>query len=117
MGKKINTPFELFGIEVGKGWWPLVEPIYNRIKQLNTEGAGIEISQVKEKYGMLCIYVHGAPDGIYEMIRDAERKSIHLCEDCGKPAVRVVREHSWIYTLCPDCLAKRGIKVVINALK
>lgn len=25
---ELPTSFELFGVEVGKGWWPLVEPIY-----------------------------------------------------------------------------------------
>lgn len=106
------TPFELFGVEVHKGWWPLIEPIYQRIQQLNSEGAGIEISQIKEKFGMLCIYVHHAPDEIYDMIRKAEEQSIHICEDCGEPAERVFGEHKWIYTLCAKCLEKRGIKVV-----
>lgn len=109
---KLKTPFELFGVEVGKGWWPLVEPIYNRIQELNAVGASIEITQIKEKWGELCIYVSGAPDEIYEMIRDAEKKSIHVCEDCGAPTERVVGNCNWIYTLCPSCLNKRGIKII-----
>ena len=111
MKKKLYTPFELFGVEVHKGWWPLIEPIYNRIQQLNVEGAGIEITQIKEKWGELCIYVSSAPDEIYEMIREAEELSIHICEDCGQPAERVWSTTGWIYTLCPDCLAERKIKV------
>jgi len=106
------TPFELFGVDAGKGWRPLIEPIYQRIQQLNAEGANIEVSQIKEKFGMLRIYVHNAPDEIHEMILGAERQSIHICEDCGEPAKRVVGEHKWIYTLCPKCLEKRGIKVI-----
>lgn len=108
---KLYTPFELFGIEVDKGWWPLVEPIFNRIKELNEAGAHIEIDQVKEKWGELCVCVSGAPDEIHDMIREAEKKSVHICEHCGKPAERVINEHSWIYTLCPDCLKERDIKV------
>ena len=69
----IPTPFELFGVEVGKGWWPLVEPIYNRIQELNEADANIEITQIKEKWGELCFYVSGAPDEIYDMIREAEK--------------------------------------------
>lgn len=109
---KLYTPFELFGVEVGKGWRPLVEPVYNRIQELNAQGANIEITQIKEKFGMLCIYVHNAPKEIHDMIRDAEAKSVHICERCGKPAGRVKSKSSWIYTLCPDCLEERGIEVV-----
>lgn len=108
---RLFTPFELFGIEVNEGWWPLIKPIYNRIQELNKSGANIEINQIKEKWGELCIYVSSAPEEIYNMIRDAEQRSIHICEDCGKPAESVISTHSWIYTLCPECLKKRGIKV------
>ncbi len=111
---KLCTPFELFGIEVGKGWWPLVYPIYHKIQELNKSGAKIEIRQVKEKWGALCIYVSGAPDEIRNMIREAEEKSIHVCEQCGKPAEPVISVRRWIYTLCPDCLRERGIEVDIT---
>lgn len=108
------TPFELFGVEVGKGWRTLVEPIYNRIQELNKAGAHIEIRQVKEKWGMLCIYVSGAPDEIHDMIRDAQQKSVHICERCGLPAERVISKSRWIYTLCPDCLKARDIEVDVT---
>ena len=109
--KNLPTPFELFGIEVGKGWWRLVGPIYDRIQELNKAGAEIEITQVKEKYGELCIYVSGAPDEIWDMIKQAEKKSIHICEHCGKAGERVISRSSWIYTLCPECIQEKGIKV------
>ncbi len=107
----IPTPFELFGVEVGKGWWPLVEPIYNRIQELNVQGAQIEIAQIKEKFGALCFYVHNAPEEIHDMIREAEKKSICICEQCGKPGKRVLGKHRWIYTRCPDCIMEEGIEV------
>ena len=106
------TPFELFGVEAHKGWWPLVTPIYERIQQLNAEGADIEITQIKEKFGHLRIYVHNAPEEICELIREAEEQSLHICEDCGAPAERVVGNNVWIYTLCAKCLKKRGIRTV-----
>lgn len=107
----LPTPFELFGVEVGKGWWPLVQPIYNRIKELNKAGAHIEIDQIKEKWGELCIYVSGATEEIDEMIREAEEKSRYICEQCGKPGERIISSTSWVFTLCPDCIKKRGIEV------
>ena len=112
MKHKLHTPFELFGVEVGKGWRPLVEPIYNRIQELNEQGADIEITQIKESWGELCFYTHKATAEIMEMIEEAREKSIHTCEDCGKPAVRICSKTGWIYTLCPDCLKERKIQVL-----
>ena len=112
MKEKLPTPFELFGVEVEKGWWPLVEPIYNRIQELNEQGADIKITQIKEKFGMLCLYVNHAPSEIRDMIRAAEAQSIHICERCGRPAKRIISTWNWIYTLCPDCLKERGITVL-----
>lgn len=107
-----KTPFELFGMEVHKGWWPLVEPIYKRIQELNAAGANIEITQIKEKFGALRIYTHNTTEEIDAMIKKAEEQSIHICEDCAGPAVRVIGNYKWIYTLCPNCLKKRGITIV-----
>ncbi len=111
MEKKLYTPFELFGCEVGKGWRPLVEPIYNRIQELNEQGAGIEITQIKEKWGELCIYLSGYTEELEKMIKQAEEKSIHICETCGKPGERVISRFSWIYTRCPECIKEEKIKV------
>ena len=107
----MDTPFELFGIECGPGWRPLVEPIYKRIQELNAQGAGIEITQIKESWGELCIYVNNAPSEIVDAINEAREKSIHICAHCGRPAERIYDTTGWIYTLCPDCLKKRGVNV------
>ena len=111
MEKEIRTPFEIFGVEVEKGWRPLVEPILRRIGELNAGGAGIEVTQVKEKYGALRFYTGPAPAEIQEMIAAAEEKSVTVCERCGAPAERIVSTSHWIYTLCPDCLKEKGITV------
>ena len=108
---ELLTPFELFGMEVSKGWWPLVEPIFNRIQELNAQGHNIEISQIKEKWGELCIYTTGETDEIWDMIQVAEEKSHHICEVCGKPGERIISETSWIYTRCTNCIKKEKIKV------
>ena len=105
------SPFELFGIEVEKGWRPLAEPILQRIEELNTKGAAIEITQIKEKWGALCIYLSEYPEELQKMIQEAEEQSIRTCMNCGKPAQRIWGDNGWIYTLCPDCLAARKIKV------
>ena len=110
--KYIPTPFELFGFEIGKGWMPLVEPIIKKIQELNQQGIDIQITQIKEKFGELCVYLSAYTEELEQMIRDAEKKSIHICENCGKPAQRVWGNYGWIYTLCQDCLEERKIKII-----
>ncbi len=109
--KKLPSPFELFGLEIGKGWLPLVDPILLKIEELNSHGANIKIEQIKEKWGMLSVYLSDYPDELEIMIKAAEEQSTHTCMNCGKPAQRVWGNQSWIYTLCPECLAARKIKV------
>ena len=117
--KSIPTPIELFGLEIGKGWRPLVEPILQKIEELNAAGANIRITQVKEKWGELCVYLSSYTPELEEMIDEAARKSVTICENCGKPAQRVWGNYGWIYTLCPACLAARKIKVTgpVNSKK
>ncbi len=107
----LRTPYELFGVEVEKGWVPLVKPIIERIQTLNAQGAGIEITQIKEKWGELCVYLNRYPEGLDRMIQDAAEKSKRVCEHCGKPARRIFSTTGWVHTLCPDCLRERGIQV------
>ncbi len=109
---ELKTPFELFGLEVGKGWLPLVEPIVNRIQELNEQGADIEIVQVKEKWGELCIYLSSYTPELKAMVDEATRKSVSICENCGKPAQRVWGNYHWVYTLCPKCLKARKIRIL-----
>lgn len=106
------TPYELFGIEIGKGWMPILEPVIKRIEELNEQGANIKITQIKEQWGALCVYLSCYTEELEKMIRAAEEQSVRTCENCGKPATRVWGKYRWIYTLCPDCLIARKIKVI-----
>ena len=112
IGKTIEYAMnEIYGWRVGPGWAPLLQPILLRIEQLNEDGANIQITDVKEKWGLLKVYADGATDEVYAMIDDAEEKSAHICQDCGAPAETIMSTTGWYYTLCPACLAKRGIKI------
>ena len=91
-----KTPYELFGREVGPGWLKFVLPL---IKRCNDEG--VEILQIKEKFGTLRFYVGGASDEIHDAIDEAERLSEITCERCGEPGT--LRRNSWLATLCDKC--------------
>ena len=86
----MKTPIELFGIECGNGWHPLLEPICEYILKYNSGKDGsehIELTQVKEKWGFLHIYTSRATEELRKLISDAEQKSKTICETCGNPGI------------------------------
>lgn len=129
----LKSAYELFGADCGDGWKPLYQPVIELCKALD-----IEIRQVKEKFGLLRIYIGGVnatyADAIYGAIDDAERRSAHICEDCGYEdevvfkidtpitpchcntyAGKVTTEGTngsfWICTLCGDCRIKAALRL------
>jgi hypothetical protein len=111
---KLASPFELFGVECGPGWYGLVYPIILYVNKWNDtapEEKKIEIGQIKEKFGRLEIYVHNVPDEIsdevYGMIKKARAESLKICEECGTTTDVGITMRGWLFTLCKDCLAKR----------
>lgn len=88
------------GFDCGKGWLGIVEPIIAMC-----EAKGIEVHQIKEKFGGLRFYVGGLTDELRAAIDDAEAQSFKTCERCGAPGSR--RGGSWIKTLCDGCCAVR----------
>lgn len=105
---KPEEPFELFGVECGKGWNKLIEPLFKWIENYNNEHPDdqIEIQQVKEKFGGLRFYVSHAPDELHRMIIKAEGDSYGICEVCGSK-IDVGYTSGWIQTICRKCIQKR----------
>lgn len=103
------TPMELFGIECGKGWMSLVEPLY-----IECTRHGGTILQIKEKFGGLRFYyspgMGNFDDPFWQQFQTkvdkAESDSYTICEDCGKPGVR--RMNGWIRTLCDTHAKEHG---------
>nr|AGS52920.1 hypothetical protein [uncultured bacterium contig00019] len=98
---KVFSPYELFGIEIGLGWYGLLLPVIKEIddyNKLNPDNK-ITIEQIKEKFGTLRIYASGCPDYIKKMIIKAEDESAHICEFCGVRC-KTVQINNWYWTLC-----------------
>ena len=75
------------GFDIGKGWAPLLIELLDKIQMLvnnNPEYADVEIVQVKEKYGELCVYLNYYYKEIEDIIDEYEEKSCYICEVCGK---------------------------------
>lgn len=72
----VKTPYEEFGIQCGRGWAELYEPLIQRCQR-----EGVEVQQVKSKYGHLRIYVgDNASDELLAAIREATVRSLDVPE-------------------------------------
>jgi len=59
-------------------------------------------SQIKEKYGSLCLYTMG---GQPRMIHHLELLSHITCERCGERQAGTI-DDGWVFTVCEDCAKK-----------
>jgi hypothetical protein len=90
--RKINTVLEFIS--------PV---IHNRVKcKCQThEHAHPCALQVKQKFGILRFYMRGGSPEMNELINEADRKSLTICEGCGNPGK--IRQDTWISVLCDEC--------------
>ena len=89
-----------FGWQCGKGWYPLIEELIDKLQMIeNKQHIGLEITEIKEKYGGLRVYTNIGTDEIWDLIDGYERKSFTICEQCGKPG-SLRNNHGWFTTLC-----------------
>jgi len=86
----------LFAKGAPAGWQSLVDPL---IERCNAEG--VQILQVKEKFGGLRFYTGGGESpALTRAIEDAEAASKRICEVCGQPGY--IRGARWLRALCDD---------------
>lgn len=114
MNTELKTPYQLFRIECGKGWLPIVTPVVEFIEEYNHthEESSIEIVQIKEKWSQLEIYLdyNNVPaetvKKVQDMVADARREASVTCEICGSKENIGVTMNNWHTTICLDCLEK-----------
>ena len=101
-----NVNYDGYTIEqglasVGEGWASLIKLAFEKLPE------GIKIVQVKEKYGGLRIYTdYGGNNAFTALIHDLERRSVTICEVCGKPA-KIDTSRYWLKTLCEEHITLR----------
>ena len=99
-----KTCYELFGIECGHGWKSLYQPIIDYVEEWNkSHESKIEITQIKEKFAGLRIYVDNPTEELKQMIYEAESKSFYTCEECGSTENIGTIGGGWYRTLCRNC--------------
>lgn len=61
----------------------------------------VQICQIKEKWGSLCIYLTYYNPQINSILSFASAMSLKTCEQCGSPGEASKR--GWIYVMCDPC--------------
>ncbi len=96
-----------FGFMCGEGWHPLIMDALGKIQKIvDEEGLDVRVTEIKEKYGGLRIYLDSYTDEIQTIIDAAEEKSLTTCEVCGKEAKQHI-VNGWVCTRCDICLGER----------
>ena len=109
--KPLTESLMAFGFECGNGWFQIIWDLSAAIEKLAVEEGHAdegwpEVVQVKEKFGTLSFYVHGAvTDEMWNCIQEANCKSAHTCEVCGAPGK--LYTSGWLYTACPEHAKER----------
>ena len=92
---------------VGPGWSSLIHEAYDMIDLHRP--FGVSVSQVKEKYGSLRIYINGGGTILFDALDEILNKSTMTCEKCGKPG-STRWDLGWVLTLCDDCIIDKEEK-------
>jgi len=101
-------------MNVGEGWWPIVDEMHKDLTRLLGE---YELQQIKEKFGGLRYYMQvgsGCNPALMGQVRDiitaGEDKSTETCETCGQEGTNQ-SIGGWYKTLCPGHAEARKIAV------
>lgn len=90
-----------WGFDHGDGWYKIVDELCDKIqKHCDERGFQVVALQVKEKFGSLRFYIGPANDYVFDLISEAEHKSIETCEQCGQPGK--IRGTGWMYSACDE---------------
>jgi len=105
-------PIDSWGIEVGDGWFELLDHLSAKFEQAitNLVAVGVPLqdcpraAQIKQKFGELRVHIDGRsrlPKCVYIDITDAVRKANETCETCGGQGS--LRKMAWIHVACERC--------------
>ena len=92
-----------WGCAINDGWEKILRKVCGKLDALGEEG--LQFEQIKEKWGLLRIYVNFYTDEVDEILHAAEKESGTVCESCGEPGT--FRNSGWYRTFCDTCEENR----------
>ncbi len=99
-----------FEFECHDGWLSLIEETLQKLSQelekyppIGEDAFSFQISQIKEKYGLLNIYFYGALESMHAIAEEASQKSASICEICGKEGTLQKERDFWWVVRCKEC--------------
>ncbi|KAF2816381.1 uncharacterized protein BDZ99DRAFT_566219 [Mytilinidion resinicola] len=99
-----------WGFETGNGWYQIIRclsiSINNIIASASLDPSQFTAVQVKEKFGLLRVYISTTNNAIQDAIYHAVQESSRTCEMCGGPGVQIARG-GWMRVSCEPCEAER----------
>lgn len=96
--KKYDVPTTPCHSQIGRGWIPIVEEM---MLKLIDAGWDRKLDQVKEKFGLLRVYLAVHNEKWEAIVTEAEKKSSAVCYHCGNAGT--MRQGGWWITLCDAC--------------
>ena len=93
-----------YGIETGSGWRKIIEKMSD---ELSVRFPDVEYAQIKEKFGLLRVYLDNVKEedrnSIDTIIAKYESFSAETCEQCGDIGKRETSDNGWISVTCEKC--------------
>jgi hypothetical protein len=104
-----KSPWTLFGFECGDGWFRLICDMLDEMEAAHKKN-GLEVKvtvgQIKEKFGILRVYLDSDLDEVYKIVGKYQEKSKEVCYDCGKRGIPR-KLSGWQTTMCKSCEERR----------
>lgn len=90
---------------VGEGWGKLIDRLFEVFP-------GVQLIEVKEKFGGLRMYSWDESECVQDFIYWLEGESLNICEVCGEPGIQ--RGGGWVKTLCQAHAESLGYTSILS---
>jgi hypothetical protein len=75
-----------WGLQIGKGWYPIIDDLCSKIQKLIDEDVikKFEFDEIKQKFGSLRINSYQRCKEVEKLIEQAKYRASTTCEECSK---------------------------------
>lgn len=99
---RLLTPIDRWNprVDVEDGWRDIVCGLLADLEEMSLPE--LRIRQIKEKFGLLRVYVNIDNAAVRDRIKAAVEASAKICEACGAPGT-LIKVDGWYGVRCPTC--------------